>query len=139
MSFRPAAVALGFSIANVLLAVFVVVAVFVVLPSRWWVVDVPAALVVALLIGSTVALLRKDGRGLQIAQAAAAVVLLVGLAAFTALCMAAAFVSGVQGVLGVGVSIAYMLIIVPVGTYLVLLPALQLAWIRGVQTERRAS
>lgn len=131
MSFRPPAVALGFSIANVLLAVFLVVAVFVVLPARWWVVDVPAGLVVALLFGSTVGLLRRDGRGLRVAAAAAAVVLVVGMLAFAALCLAAAFVSGVHGVLGVGVSLAYLLIIVPVWTYLVLLPALQLAWIRG--------
>jgi hypothetical protein len=61
--------------------------------------------------------------------------LLLGAVTFGTLCFAAAFVAGVQGVLGKGVAMAYLLLILPVGTWFVVLPAIELRWIRR---QRRA-
>lgn len=120
---------IGFAAAHLLLAALVLFGIFGVIPSRWWGVDVPAGLVSLLLVGSAVGFIRRDPKGLQIARIAAWLILVVGMITFATLCFAAAFVAGVQGVLGKGVAMAYLLLILPVGTYFVLLPALELAWI----------
>ena len=84
-----------------------------------------------LLIGSAVGFIRRDPLGLKVARIATWVVLLFGAITFAALCYAAAFAAGVQGVLGKGVAIAYALaLVLPVGTYFVLLPVIELRWLR---------
>lgn len=126
---RTSFAGVGFAVAHLLLAGLVLFGIFGVIPSRWWGVDVPASLVSLLLVASAVGFIRRDPKGLQIARIAAWLILILGMVTFATLCFAAAFVSGVQGVLGKGVAMAYLLLILPVGTYFVLLPAVELAWI----------
>ncbi|MCA9546771.1 MAG: hypothetical protein KC613_20335 [Myxococcales bacterium] len=128
-SARITAAGLGFGLAHLGLAGLITFGIFGVLPSRWWLVDAPAALLTALLLAGAVGVLRRDRLGLKLARASAALVLTIGSVAFATLCIAAAFVAGVQGVLGKGVAMAYLLLILPVGTYLVLLPLVELAWL----------
>lgn len=121
----------GFALAHLILAGLLLYSVFGLLPGRWWVVDVPAGLVGALLVGSAIGFVRRDPLGLKIARVAAWVVLLFGAVTFATLCYAAAFAAGVQGVLGKGVAIAYALaLVLPVGTYFVLLPVVELGWLK---------
>ena len=119
----------GFGVAHLVLAGLLLFGIFGVIPSRWWGVDVPAGLVSLLLIASAVGFIRRDAKGLQIARVSAWVILVFGMITFATLCFAAAFVAGVQGVLGKGVAMAYLLLILPVGTYFVGLPAIELVWI----------
>ncbi len=126
---RPDPVAWGFAAGNVALALVVVFGVFFVLPLRWWAVDVPAGLGAALLVAATVGCLRPSPTTRRLAVAASAALLIIGLAALTAVSLAAAFLNGVHGVLGRGASMLYLLLIIPVGTWLVLFPALQLGWL----------
>lgn len=128
---------LGFALAHLLLAGLTLFGVFGVLDQRWWGVDVPAGALSLLLIASAVGFLRRDAKGLQIARIAAWVVLLLGAVTFATLCFAAAFVAGVQGVLGKGVAMAYLLLILPVGTWFVVLPAVELRWIRRQRAALR--
>ncbi len=134
--FRPTAVAWGFALANLALALVLAFGVFFVLPTRWWVVDVPSAVVVALMVGAGVGYLRRDRWGLILARIAAAAVLVGGLATFAAITLSTAFLQGVHGVLGKGTSMLFLLLVIPVGTWLVLFPALQLGWLHG-QPPRR--
>lgn len=120
----------GFALAHLLLAGLTLFGIFGVLDHRWWGVDVPAGALSLVLIVSAVGLLRRDLKGLKIARIAAWTILLLGAITFATLCFAAAFVAGVQGVLGKGVAMAYLLLILPVGTWFIVLPAVELRWIR---------
>lgn len=132
---RTSAAGVGFAAAHLVFAGLVAFGVFGVLPSRWWGVDVPAGIMTLLLIGSAVGFLRRDPKGLQIARAATWLILAIGLVTFATLCFAAAFVAGVQGVLGKGVAMAYLLLILPVGTWFVILPAVELVWIHKQRAD----
>ncbi len=130
---------LGFALGNALVALAVGVGVFAGLPQRWWVVDVPAGLGVALLIASVYGLLRPEGIGRTLARAGALYCLAAGAALFAALCLAAAYAWGIHGVLGRGVAIAYAVIIVPTALWLVLYPAGQLLWLhRALQPDQES-
>ncbi|MGK0360877.1 MAG: hypothetical protein ACI9U2_003191 [Bradymonadia bacterium] len=131
----------GFAFAHLILAGLLLFSVFGLLPGRWWVVDVPAGLIGLLLVGSAIGFIRRDPLGLKVARVATWVVLLFGAVTFAALCYAAAFAAGVQGVLGKGVAIAYALaLVLPVGTYFVLLPVIELRWLKRQRLkQQRAS
>ncbi len=121
---------LGFALANLAVATLLGVGVFLGLPQRWWVVDLPAGLAVVLLFAAGVGLLRPSAWSHAIARSASLFMLVAGGALFAALCLAAAYVWGVHGVLGRGVAIAYVVVVLPVGIWLVLFPAAQLAWLQ---------
>src|SRR5262245_22152950 len=73
---------LGFGTANVAVALFVLVGVFRLLPTRWWVVD-GGAIVVGLGLGASgIALLRNHPAAERLTRVAAAVVLGLGLLLF---------------------------------------------------------
>lgn len=128
----------GFALAHLILAGLLLFSVFGLLPGRWWVVDVPAGLIGLLLVGSAIGFIRRDPLGLKVARIATWVVLLFGAVTFAALCYAAAFAAGVQGVLGKGVAIAYALaLVLPVGTYFVLLPVIELRWLKRQRLKQQ--
>ena len=107
----------------------------VTLPERWWVVDVLGALTVASLVAGAAGLLLRSPRGLRLARAGAVVVLVAGALGVAALCLAAAYVHGVHGVLGRGVAFAYLLLVACSATWLVIFPALQLVWLHRALRE----
>ena len=131
----------GFGIANLAVAAFVVVGVFRLLPTRWWVVDV-GAVIVALLLGSSgVALLAKSKVAESLTRLASALVLGIGLVLFAAIVSTAAWIAGVYGQVGVSGAIIFGLVAALVLPYVVVLPAVELAWIgpRGRALNNRRS
>lgn len=120
---------IGFGIANVAVAVFVIAGVFRFLPARWWVVDTGAVIVGLLLGASGVALLAKAPVAERLTRIAAGLVLGIGLALVTALVTTAGWISGVYGQVGASGAIIFGLVGALVLPYVVVLPAVELAWI----------
>lgn len=120
---------IGFGIANVAVAVFVVAGVFRFLPTRWWVVDTGAAIVGLLLGASGVALLAKASVAEKLTRIASGLVLVIGLALVTALVSTAGWIAGVYGQVGASGAIIFGLVGALVLPYVVVLPAVELAWI----------
>jgi len=120
---------IGFGIANVAVAIFVVAGVFRFLPTRWWVVDIGAVVVGLLLAASGIALLAKAAIAESLTRYAAALVLVIGLALFTALVATAGWIGGVYGQVGASGAIIFGLVSALVLPYVVVLPAVELAWI----------
>lgn len=120
---------IGFGAANLAVAIFVTVSVFRFLPTRWWVVDIAAAIVAALLASSGVALLAKASIAERLTRWAAGVVLVIGLVLFTAIVVTAGWISGVYGQVGASGAIIFGLVSALVLPYVVVLPAVELAWI----------
>jgi hypothetical protein len=126
---RGARARIGFGVANVAVAIFVLVGVFRFLPTRWWVVDGGAAVIALLLGGSGVTLLRNMPIAERLTRAAAAVVLALGLAVFAALVLTASWISGVYAQVGTTGAIIFGLVAALVLPYIVVLPAVELAWV----------
>ncbi|MBX3234229.1 MAG: hypothetical protein KIT84_04030 [Labilithrix sp.] len=120
---------IGFGTANVLVSLAVAGGVFRLLPTRWWVVDGGAVIVSALLLASGVTLLRKMPIAETLTRVAAAIVLVLGLALVTAIFGTAGWLSGVYGQIGVGGAIVFGLVGALVLPYVVVLPAVELAWL----------
>jgi hypothetical protein len=125
----------AFGAANVATAALVTFGVFVGLSTRWWPVDVAAALVALLQLSSGVALLASLAWASRIARAASAVSLALGLFAVTVLAVTASWLSGVYGPVGRGGSIVLALVAALVLPYLVVLPLAQLVWLRPRSPE----
>jgi hypothetical protein len=120
---------IGFGLANLGVALFVVVGVFRFLPTRWWVVDVFAVVVALLLGASGAALLAKSSFAESLTRVASALVLAIGMVLFTALVTTAGWISGVYGQVGKSGAIIFGLVAALVLPYIVVLPAVELAWI----------
>lgn len=119
----------GFGVANVAIAIFVAIGVFRLLPTRWWVVDTGAVVVSLMLASSGLALLLKASIAERLTRAAAAIVLVLGLALFTAIVTTAGWISGVYGQVGASGAIIFGLVGALVLPYVVVLPAVELAWV----------
>jgi hypothetical protein len=127
---RRAALVLG--IADLLTAAAVGLGVFVALPARWWPVDVAAAVLTALELGAGVGLLVRATWAERAARAASAVALALGLFLVTVLAVTASWLSGVYGPVGAGGAIILTLVAVLALPYLVVLPVVELVWLRPV-------
>lgn len=129
---------IGFGIGNLAVALLVAAGVFRYLPTRWWVVDVPAAIVALLLASSGVALLAKAKVAEQLTRIASGVVLILGLILFTALVTTAGWIGGVYGSVGASGAVIFGLVAALVLPYIVVFPAAALAWI-GPRSARASS
>jgi len=123
--------ALIFGIADLLTAALVTLAVFVALPARWAPVDVTAVLLAALKLGSGVSLVARTRLAPWVATAAAGFALAVGLVLVTVLALTASWLSGVYGPVGQGGSLLMVFSAALALPYLVVLPAVQLFWLRA--------
>jgi hypothetical protein len=110
-------------------ALVVVVGVFVGLPARWWVVDVPAVVLVALLGAAGVGLLGSFSWGERVARVASMTALALGLALVTTLAVTASYLSGIYGAVGRGGAVILVLVAALALPYLLALPAAQLLWL----------
>lgn len=126
---------IGFGIANLAVALFVVGGVFRLLPTRWWLIDVAAVLVAMLLGSSGVALLAKASAAETLTRLASGLVLVIGLALFAAIVTTAGWIGGVYGQVGTSGAIIFGLVAALVLPYVVVLPAAELAWI-GPRAKR---
>jgi hypothetical protein len=120
---------IAFGVVNLLVSALVAWCVFRGLPTRWWVVDTGGAFVVALMAASGLALLANHRRAEVVTRVAAAVVLALGLSLFAVLAVTASWLYGVYGPIGRGGTALFALIAVLVFPYLVVLPAVLLAWV----------
>ena len=128
---------IGFGILNLVVAILVAWGVFRNLPTRWWVVDGGAAIVTALMGASGLALLANHKLAEPITRAAGAVVFVLGLATFAALALTASWLFGVYGPVGRGGAAIFALVALLVFPYVVVLPAVLLAWV-GPRARKNA-
>ena len=120
---------IGFGVGNLAIGLFVAIGVFRLLPTRWWLVDGGAAILSLLLASSGIALLRSSSMAERLTRVAASVVLVLGLALFAALALTASWISGVYAQVGATGAIVFGLVAALVLPYLVVFPAVELAWI----------
>jgi hypothetical protein len=129
MEAKSAALARIFGSLDLAAALVLGLGVFDGLPARWWVVDVPAAVVTALLGAAGAGLLGRFGWGERVARVASLVTLALGLTLVTALVVAASYLSGIYGAVGRGGALILVLVAALALPYLVALPAFQLLWL----------
>jgi hypothetical protein len=130
--------ALVFGITNLLTAALVTLGVFGGLPSRWWPVDSAAAVLSLLELVSGAALLLRPHAGARLARVACAVALALGLFTVSLAAMTATWLSGVYGPVGKGGAIVLLLVAALALPYLVVLPLVQLVWLRPRAAGARA-
>jgi hypothetical protein len=131
--------ALVFGIADLLTAAVVGLGVFVALPARWWPVDSAAALLAAMELAAGVGLLARTPWASAWARAASAVALALGLFTVTVLAVTASWLSGVYGPVGTGGAIILTLVALLTLPYLVVLPLVELVWLRPERAAQTAS
>jgi hypothetical protein len=108
--------------ADVLTAALVAFGVFMGLPTRWWPVDVAAAVLTAIEAASGIALFAGTPWAVRLARIAGAVALGTGMFTVTVLAVTASWLSGTYGPVGFGGAV-----LLP---YLVVWPVVQLLWLR---------
>jgi hypothetical protein len=129
---------IGFGVLNLGVAALVAWGVFRGLPTRWWVVDDGAAVVIALMAASGLTLLANHRLAERVTRIAGFVVLALGLAVFAALALTASWLYGVYGPVGKGGAALFTLVALLVFPYVVVLPAALLAWV-GPRARREPS
>src|SRR5580658_4681032 len=102
MEARRPAVTRIFGSTDLVAATVVLLGVFAGLPARWWVVDVPAVVVAALLVAAGVGLVAGLPWGERVARVASIATLVVGLVLVTTLAVTASYLSGIYGAVGRG-------------------------------------
>jgi hypothetical protein len=120
---------MAYVVADAIAALVVLLGVFVGLPTRWAVVDVPAAILIVLLAASCVALVRQPAKMALIVRNVAFVQLALGLLLFALGAWTAAYLNGVYGPVGRGGALILVLVIAIALPYLIVLPATKLLWI----------
>jgi hypothetical protein len=123
--------ALAFAFVSLATAALLFVGVFVGLPARWWPVDTGAVLLVVLELAAALGLITGARWGVLVARIAGTTALLLGLVAVTLLAVTASWLGGVYGPVGKGGAVVLGLVAALVVPYCVLLPAVQLWWLRG--------
>ena len=126
---RERRVQIGFGVANLFTAALTGFGVLAGLPTRWWLVDGGAVIVVALMAGSGVGLLAARPGAERVARVGSAVVLAIGLALFAALVLTASWLHGVYGAVGKGGATIFALVAAMALPYLVGLPVAELLWL----------
>jgi hypothetical protein len=134
MPSRRAAVVFG--LAHLITAAVVVLGVFAGLPSRWIPVDLATSVLTMVQLASAYGLLARTRWAATVSRVAAMLGLLVGLSLVTALAVTATWLSSIYGPVGRGGAIVMALVAALALPYLVVLPVLELVWLRP-PAERR--
>jgi hypothetical protein len=119
----------GFGTVNLVSAALVGLGVFVGLPTRYWLIDVPALLVMVLLGVAGGGLLARRAWGASVARVASSVTLVLGLLLVGALAITVSYLRGIYGPVGRGGALILTLVAALALPYLVVLPAVQLVWL----------
>ena len=119
----------GFGAVNLVSAALIGLGVFVGLPTRYWVIDVPAVVVVVLLGMAGGGLLVRSAWGAPVARIASVVTLVLGLVLVCILAITASYLQGIYGPVGRGGALILTLVAALALPYLVVLPAAQLVWL----------
>ena len=123
------ALSIGFGSLDLISAILVYVGVFEGLPARYWLVDIGAALVIALFAGAGFGLLTDAPWAARAARASSVVSLMLGLALVSTLALTASYLSGVYGPVGKGGALILGLVAALALPYLVAIPMAQLVWL----------
>jgi hypothetical protein len=119
----------GFGVVNLVSAVLVGLGVFVGLPTRYWLIDVPAVVVIVLLGAAGGGLLARRAWGASVARVASIVTLVLGLLLVGTLAVTVSYLRGIYGPVGRGGALILTLVAALALPYLVVLPAVQLVWL----------
>lgn len=130
--------ALVFGLADLVTAALVGLGVFVALPARWWPVDVAAGVLTVLEATAGIALVSRVGWGELAARIASAFALAAGLFTVTVLAVTASWLDGVYGPVGKGGAIILGLVAALALPYVVVLPLVELVWLRPRRRDRTA-
>ncbi len=120
---------IGFGLANLFVASLLASCIYFGLPTRWWVVDSGAAVVVAGLVMSGFSLLANHRLAVPLTRIVARVVLAVGLATVAILALTLSWLVGVYGPVGKGGAAIFGLVVLLILPYLVVLPVALLVWV----------
>ena len=120
----------GVGAAHAVLALLLLAGGWVALPARYWLVDAAGTLLAVAALASAFGLWSSRGWGLPVARAVSWLCLVVGTLCVSALALSAAQLAGSYGPVGEGGALLMGTVALLILPYLVVLPALQLAWLR---------
>jgi hypothetical protein len=124
-----------FGALNALSGALLVAAVFGVLKTRFWLLDVPACAVAGLEWLSAIGLLFGTRWWMRALRVAAYAAFLFGLSVVAMLVLSIAFLFGVHGEAGaVGMEVAALIIALAI-PYTIAVPALELVWLKRLATR----
>jgi len=124
-----------FGILNALSALVLLVGVFGVVQPRFWALDVPAATIALVELLSALGLLARLPWALRALTVSAWVSFVLGLTLVTLIVITIVFLRGIHGDYGIAALAVSSLIVALLVPYTVLLPALELLWLRRQRTE----
>jgi hypothetical protein len=131
-------VRVAFGVLNVVSAAVLLVGVFVVAEPRFWALDVPALLMALVELASAVALLARLPWALGVLSVAAWVSFVLGLALVFLIVISMVFLRAIHGDSGVAALAVSGLVVALLVPYVVLLPALELLWLKGQRAEPKS-
>lgn len=129
---------LTFGILNVLTALILSGGLFVVVQPRFWAFDLPVALIALLQWVSGVALLAKLRWATRALGVAAWASFGLGLLVISLVVLSMVFLRGILGDYGVAALAVSGLIVALLVPYVLLLPALELLWLKRAPSESRS-
>ncbi|MGC4095138.1 MAG: hypothetical protein QM756_45910 [Polyangiaceae bacterium] len=109
------------------------------LPLRWWLMDVPVALVTALLVATTVLSWTRPALASRVLKLAAGVLLGFGALLLGAFILCLAFLSGVHGAFGNLGAVLMTLVVLLIAPYAVLYPICELLILHRLETAEAAA
>jgi hypothetical protein len=115
---------------ELVLAALLMVGIWLALPARWWVVDIPGSILAAFLALGAVGLIFNKTWGWSFSWAANWLTLAMGLTAVSTLAFTASYLSGVYGPIGGGGALILGAVAALLLPYLVGLPLIQLLLLR---------
>ena len=124
-----------FGVLNVLSALVLLVGVFGVVQPRFWALDLPAAIIALVDLVSALGLLARLPWALRALEVSAWVSFVLGLTLVTLIVITIVFLRGIHGDYGIAALAVSSLIVALLVPYTVLLPALELLWLRRQRTE----
>jgi protein-S-isoprenylcysteine O-methyltransferase Ste14 len=128
---------LTFGVLNGVTATVLIVGVFGVIQPRYWALDVPAFVIASASLSSSVALLTNRSWARRALAVAAWVSFVLGLLVVSLVVLSMAFLRGIHGDYGVAALAVSGLIVLLLVPYLLVLPALELLWLKRGPAEPR--
>ncbi|HYQ28993.1 MAG TPA: hypothetical protein VER04_17305 [Polyangiaceae bacterium] len=126
-----------FGVLNVLSALVLLVGVFGVVQPRFWALDLPAAIIALVDLVSALGLLARLPWALRALEVSAWVSFVLGMTIVTLIAITIVFLRGIHGDYGLAALAVSSLIVALLVPYTVLLPALQLLWLKRQRVESR--
>ena len=127
-----------FGLLNVVSALVLLVGVFGVVEPRFWALDVPAAIIALVELVSAVGLLARLPWAMRALAVSAWVSFALGLTILSLVVITIVFLRGIHGDYGLAALAVSGLIIALLVPYTVLLPALELLWLKRQRAESRS-